>query len=874
MHKFILFLGVALLITIYPLNIFAVNYHAVIVGVSYEGYGLGGTWTTEYCTKDAADLYDTLTNELGWNPDNISLFIDYESSTYDSTGAKKDDILTACAQMPKGPDDINLFFFSGHGLAEGWLYTGDMNGSNPYFTTYITPSELTDSLNVDGFTNSICYINACHSGSFSDSLDIGLVYSACGANEETWSITTENTSGDGENSLFADLLIQGLIDREADIEPDVSDSLSISPDHNGVISAKEAFDYAGYWSWKYAKDTDDLLNVHPYYNTDDKDVHLYTVGKIPSSGSYRGYASIDSAFVSAPSSGDSLFVANNDSITTNITIPEGVTLVIQPALNDEYGDYNDLINDDRIIKTAPSKKITVYGSLFLNNFDMDYRIILTGSYVSKWYGIEVKPNGTFGVAHFADSASIIIENATTGLTANGSNNVEFGGTVQYCSCGLYVRSCEPYFENVNLLGNSTTGIRLYYGAADPYIKYATVDSSYEGIYFNVGTHATVEKSEIKNSSYNDMILFNGAYANLDSLENNLYPVLPGGYKTIDNRWGSMYINARYNYWGPTPVDFLNIFTRPANVDTLNYLYSPANSGAYKMVAQRPVQNAISVARQCERNNEYSEALSLYHSVLDNSYDNGKKIMAIKGIMRVNKKTGRDNNAVRSAIKAELATAQSYYMASLDYLLCELYVNEGKYEEAIAAFIEQADRYKGTLTEVEMLARIAEIYGEILYDRESARYYADKAAQINPGQSILEPAYASAGIEYNPENYEDMYRDVQESYDHIKYIAEPEIEPANEQNPDDESISIEEFVKVEANPFNPSASIVFALNEPSDVKLEIYSMTGQKVSTLVNNFMSAGTHSVKFDGSRFASGVYFYRFNSKNLNKTGKMLLVK
>ena len=33
-------------------------------------------------------------------------------------------------------------------------------------------------------------------------------------------------------------------------------------------------------------------------------------------------------------------------------------------------------------------------------------------------------------------------------------------------------------------------------------------------------------------------------------------------------------------------------------------------------------------------------------------------------------------------------------------------------------------------------------------------------------------------------------------------------------------------------------------------------------------------SVKFDGSKFASGVYFYRFESTELSKTGKLLLLK
>jgi hypothetical protein len=65
-----------------------------------------------------------------------------------------------------------------------------------------------------------------------------------------------------------------------------------------------------------------------------------------------------------------------------------------------------------------------------------------------------------------------------------------------------------------------------------------------------------------------------------------------------------------------------------------------------------------------------------------------------------------------------------------------------------------------------------------------------------------------------------------------------------------------------------------VNNPISVKLTIYSISGQKVATLVDDPMSEGAHSVKFDGSKYASGVYFYHFESDGLKKKGKMLLLK
>lgn len=77
-----------------------------------------------------------------------------------------------------------------------------------------------------------------------------------------------------------------------------------------------------------------------------------------------------------------------------------------------------------------------------------------------------------------------------------------------------------------------------------------------------------------------------------------------------------------------------------------------------------------------------------------------------------------------------------------------------------------------------------------------------------------------------------------------------------------------------NPFNPSTTIAFSLKAPSQVKIAVYSINGQKIADLTNKTLGAGRHSVVFDGSKYASGVYFYRFESNAGIKTGKMLLVK
>jgi hypothetical protein len=77
-----------------------------------------------------------------------------------------------------------------------------------------------------------------------------------------------------------------------------------------------------------------------------------------------------------------------------------------------------------------------------------------------------------------------------------------------------------------------------------------------------------------------------------------------------------------------------------------------------------------------------------------------------------------------------------------------------------------------------------------------------------------------------------------------------------------------------NPFNPTTNIHFALGKPSQVKLTVYNVLGQKVATLLDHRMNAGTHTIEFDASRLTSGVYFYRLEAGDFLAQRRMLLIK
>jgi uncharacterized delta-60 repeat protein len=84
-----------------------------------------------------------------------------------------------------------------------------------------------------------------------------------------------------------------------------------------------------------------------------------------------------------------------------------------------------------------------------------------------------------------------------------------------------------------------------------------------------------------------------------------------------------------------------------------------------------------------------------------------------------------------------------------------------------------------------------------------------------------------------------------------------------------------------NPFNPVTAIRYALPVDSDVRLEVYSMLGKLVATLVDANQPAGHHQASFDAAGLASGVYFYRIEAAGTEdaqryfvQVGKMALIR
>jgi hypothetical protein len=94
-----------------------------------------------------------------------------------------------------------------------------------------------------------------------------------------------------------------------------------------------------------------------------------------------------------------------------------------------------------------------------------------------------------------------------------------------------------------------------------------------------------------------------------------------------------------------------------------------------------------------------------------------------------------------------------------------------------------------------------------------------------------------------------------------------------------------------NPFNPSTTISFIIPasparsaeagarraggpHSSFAILKVFDVLGREVATLVNEPILAGTHQATFDGSRLASGTYFFRLQAGTFMQTRRLLLLR
>ena len=120
---------------------------------------------------------------------------------------------------------------------------------------------------------------------------------------------------------------------------------------------------------------------------------------------------------------------------------------------------------------------------------------------------------------------------------------------------------------------------------------------------------------------------------------------------------------------------------------------------------------------------------------------------------------------------------------------------------------------------------------------------------------------------------DMNPEINNGYPFINLRSD---DPVNEK---DKTIVPTYQLAAYPNPFNPQTTISFTLPNETVASLDIFNIRGQKVRSLMNEFLSSGHHQVIWNGQddngrNLSSGVYFYRLNTEDFSQTKRVVLMK
>ena len=77
-----------------------------------------------------------------------------------------------------------------------------------------------------------------------------------------------------------------------------------------------------------------------------------------------------------------------------------------------------------------------------------------------------------------------------------------------------------------------------------------------------------------------------------------------------------------------------------------------------------------------------------------------------------------------------------------------------------------------------------------------------------------------------------------------------------------------------NPFNPKTTFKYYIPKSDQATISIYTISGQTIESRTTN-LNPGSYSYEFDGSKYSTGIYFYKISTSSGFTAGrKMVLLK
>lgn len=592
----------------------------------------------------------------------------------------------------------------------------------------------------------------------------------------------------------------------------------------------------------------------------------------------------------------------NTTWTDNIKIVDDVTVASNATLT---------IDNGTTIEVANGASLTVNGHLQINGTSGSH-VAFSNSGTGSWTGIKIISGGTI-TATYADienatqgvkfesgsSGSVTystISNNTYGVYISGATPTIQNNTISSNSYGIYVSSSysgatsTEYLKSNTIQSNSSYGIYLY--NSSPALSLNTVTGNNKGVALFTNCNPKINENNISSNTDYGLGIFGSSsplvYVNLNnfggrnSIQSNggdeikitgsSNPNL-GNYKYdgqnsivhasgyLVNNTTSNTINAERNWWGSSSGPGAGQIY--GSVDYDPYLDQAPSSPLFNPLAESSLPvNTVFVSRSLLEeafenyyNLDFQAAANKFRQFIYQSSGKNGLINAINYyylcLLQVNSlpevisKINELNN-LKLSLEDRLETAS--LIASLEEL-------DGNYAEALKV-----------LESVEPLDGGTEIGNRIRLQK--AHLLIHSMGDFVSGYGILEDLTARLSV--NSYLSEIAFDELSTLNKNVALPKKISIELASDDNTP-ATFSLDQNYP---NPFNPTTEISFAIPQSDYITLTVYDVLGNEVAELANGNFDEGIHTIKFDASRLASGIYVYILRAGNFTQSRKMLLMK
>ena len=624
------------------------------------------------------------------------------------------------------------------------------------------------------------------------------------------------------------------------------------------------------------------------------------------------YPTIPSALSAAKSGQIVVVTPGNYTISTSLTVPSGKTLSIESGVTLRFGFGVSLISNGKLLAenatftSTGSTSPGAWGSLQLNGSGASYSTltncniqygtqinILNGANYVRISGCNITNSSGHGInVSSSSSFQAISNNIANGNTNNGITIT--GGSQNRCSGNTIYKyqGSSGYHHGAGIKYNSSSGVVTrndisYYSWGVGAIYGSSLNSSW--------SYGSDHNNRITNGIYglkvyqNSWCTFGKVVAGMDdgngnnSIYGNTYHVEVGNNINDPNT-----LYASYNWWGSNPPQTSKFLVWPFSS---TFIYNPWLTsdpwGQYPLKS-RPEQGDVVIGE----NNKYSEPMSQ-----TGSSSSTNKYLSATDDLQDSLLIGRKFNG-KNTNKESIEYLRSYLNNHPnDY--ASYVVMYGLADSATTPkIIDLFKLYNSKAPKIHklLLANLYQMEGKI----DLAQKENDNIIAENPNTSLAVMAQIkNMLIELYSKNNIDAAKVILNNIKTKSSLIDPMdladaelafttyVDPKtgnmpNAGNPHKNADGqISETIVNEGglianypNPFNPSTMISYKLKSSGHVTLKIYDILGREIVSLVNENQDSGMHSVKFDGTPYASGIYFYKLTAPGINQIKKMLLTK